>query len=90
MQVVTISKARRFLNEGGHHYTQDSILQSELRILKTLNFHVTDPSTLVYIETILEILGKLAKQIKFLEILGKLAKQIKFPYHIAHFLAHLT
>ena len=71
MQVVTISKARRFLNEGGHHYTQDSILQSELRILKTLNFHVTDPSTLVYIETILEILGKLARQIKFL-------------YHIAH------
>jgi hypothetical protein len=58
-----------------------------MRILKTLNFHVTDPSTLVYIETILEILGKLAKQIKFLEILGKLAKQIKFPYHIAHFLA---
>lgn len=56
-RVVTISKARRFLNEGGHHYTQDSILHSELRILKTLNFRVTDPSTLVYIETILEILG---------------------------------
>lgn len=56
-KVVTASKARRFLNEGGHRYTQESILQSELRILKTLDFQVTTPSTLVYIETILEILG---------------------------------
>ncbi|XP_071144761.1 cyclin N-terminal domain-containing protein 1-like isoform X1 [Mytilus edulis] len=56
-KVVTASKARRFLNEGGHRYTQESILQSELRILKTLDFQVTIPSTLVYIETILEILG---------------------------------
>ncbi|OWF56034.1 cyclin N-terminal domain-containing protein 1-like isoform X2 [Mizuhopecten yessoensis] len=57
-KVVSASKARRFLRDYcGHRYTADGILQSELRVLKTLNYNVTVPSTLTYIETLLEILG---------------------------------
>ncbi|XP_060068561.1 cyclin N-terminal domain-containing protein 1-like [Ylistrum balloti] len=57
-KVVSALKARRFLRDCcGHRYTADGILQSELRVLKTLNYNVTIPSTLTYIETLLEILG---------------------------------
>ena len=57
LQVVTARKAWNVLNEFGHRYTNDSILQSELRVLRTLNYKVMLPSPLLYIETLLEILG---------------------------------
>ncbi|XP_033764102.1 cyclin N-terminal domain-containing protein 1-like isoform X3 [Pecten maximus] len=57
-KIISASKARRFLRDHcGHRYAADGILQSELRVLKTLNYNVTVPSTLTYIETLLEILG---------------------------------
>ncbi|KAI0227109.1 Cyclin N-terminal domain-containing protein 1 [Lamellibrachia satsuma] len=56
-KVVTARKAWNTLNEFGHRYTNDSILQSELRVLKTLDYKVMLPSPLLYIETLLEILG---------------------------------
>lgn len=55
-----MSRAKRFLLELGHNYTSNSILQSELRILKTLSFHVALLSPLDYVETILQVLGVLA------------------------------
>lgn len=56
--IISASKARRFLRDHcGHRYAAEGILQSELRVLKTLNYNVTVPSTLTYIETLLEILG---------------------------------
>lgn len=59
LQVVTARKAWNTLNEFGHRYTNDSILQSELRVLKTLDYKVMLPSPLLYIETLLEILGNI-------------------------------
>lgn len=56
-QVVSINRAKRFLCECGYRYASESLLQSELRVLKTLKFQVTEPSPIVYIETLLEILG---------------------------------
>lgn len=59
-QVVSINRAKRFLRDCGYHYASESLLQSELRVLKTLKFQVTEPTPIVYIETMLEILGNLA------------------------------
>ncbi|KAL5015346.1 hypothetical protein ScPMuIL_009616 [Solemya velum] len=55
--VISSNRARRYLSDAGHRYTSNSILNSELRILKTLNFEVTVPSILTYLETVLEKLG---------------------------------
>ncbi|XP_060600552.1 cyclin N-terminal domain-containing protein 1-like [Ruditapes philippinarum] len=57
-RILSPNKARRFLFDAGHRYNTESILQSELRILKTLDFCVSRPSPLVYLECILEALGK--------------------------------
>lgn len=59
-QVVSINRAKRFLRDCGYRYASESLLQSELRVLKTLKFQVTEPTPIVYIETMLEILGNLA------------------------------
>ena len=56
-QVVSINRAKRFLQDCGYRYASESLLQSELRVLKTLKFQVTEPTPIVYIETMLEILG---------------------------------
>nr|XP_011444421.2 cyclin N-terminal domain-containing protein 1 isoform X1 [Crassostrea gigas]XP_034335869.1 cyclin N-terminal domain-containing protein 1 isoform X1 [Crassostrea gigas] len=56
-QVVSINRAKRFLRDCGYRYASESLLQSELRVLKTLKFQVTEPTPIVYIETMLEILG---------------------------------
>ena len=58
-QILSPNKARKYLLETGHRYSTESILQSELRILKTLHFCVSVPSPLVYLETLLEALGKI-------------------------------
>ena len=52
-----MSKAKRFLLEMGQNYTANSILQSELRVLKTLDFQVAILTPLDYVETILQVLG---------------------------------
>ncbi|KAK3104538.1 hypothetical protein FSP39_004544 [Pinctada imbricata] len=56
-RVVSVARAKKYLLELGHRYASESILQSEIRILKTLDFNVSPASTLVYVETILEVLG---------------------------------
>ena len=43
----------------GHVYSCESVLQSEIRVMKTLKFRVNTGHPLLYIETILEILGKI-------------------------------
>ncbi|XP_046564584.1 cyclin N-terminal domain-containing protein 1-like isoform X1 [Haliotis rubra] len=56
-RIISVNRARRFLCELGHNYTAGSILQSELRILKTLEFKLAVLSPLQYVETLLEIIG---------------------------------
>jgi len=41
----------------GHKYSVQSIIQSELRVLKTLNYRLMICTPLVYVETLLAVLG---------------------------------
>lgn len=56
-KVVTVALARRFLLTLGHNYAPKSILQSEIRVLKTLGFRVTFESPLDYVEMLLQVLA---------------------------------
>lgn len=56
-KLVTPTKGQRFLNSIGHCYTLGSMVKSELRILKTLDYHILITTPLTFLETILEILG---------------------------------
>ncbi|CAB4022826.1 Hypothetical predicted protein, partial [Paramuricea clavata] len=64
---LTGSKVRRYLSSLNHHFSNNSILKSELRILKTLDHCLPVYSPLTYVETVLEILGfNAGTQVKFL------------------------
>ncbi|CAG5127741.1 unnamed protein product [Candidula unifasciata] len=56
-EVITVKRARRCLLDAGYSYSCESILQSEMRVLKTLAFKVSRTSSLDFIEILLEILG---------------------------------
>lgn len=58
-QVIINSQIRNFLSEFDLNYSTESILQSEIRILKTLNYEVSTASPVTSLEIILEILGEL-------------------------------
>lgn len=51
--LVTLSRARSFLTSCGFRYATISIIQSEIRVLKTLNYHVHYPTPLEYVEVLL-------------------------------------
>ena len=56
-KIVGIDKARSFLSNCGFCYAANSLVQSEIRVLKTLDFRVHTPTPLDYVEVILETLG---------------------------------
>ncbi|KAK2159479.1 hypothetical protein LSH36_152g04050 [Paralvinella palmiformis] len=56
-KIVSTGTVRKVLSSLGHNYSSDSILQSEIRVLKTVNYHVMTTSPLIYLETLLEIMG---------------------------------
>lgn len=56
-KIVSIDRARQFLSQCGFQFTANSLTQSEIRVLKTLDFQVHKPTLLDHIEIILEILG---------------------------------
>ncbi|XP_046841186.1 cyclin N-terminal domain-containing protein 1-like [Xenia sp. Carnegie-2017] len=56
-KVVTTSKIRRYLDSLNRHFSNNSIMKSELRVLKTLGHSLPIYSPLSFLETILEILG---------------------------------
>ena len=64
-QAITPRTGQRFLNSIGHCYTLGSIVKSELRILKTLDYHILITTPLTFLETILEILGKWRRTVIF-------------------------
>ena len=57
-KALTPGRVKDFLSSEGHLYSNNAILQSEIRVLNTLSFSVQVTSPLVYIETLLETLGK--------------------------------
>lgn len=56
-KVIINSKIRNLLAEFGHNYSKESILQSEIRVLKTLHYELSISSPIIYLEIILELLG---------------------------------
>jgi hypothetical protein len=51
--LVTLNRARTFLTSCGFRYAATSIVQSEIRVLKTLEYRVHHPTALEYIEVLL-------------------------------------
>lgn len=51
--LVTLNRARSFLTSCGFRYAATSIVQSEVRVLKTLEYKVHQPTPLEYIEVLL-------------------------------------
>ncbi len=51
--LVTLNRARSFLTSCGFRYASTSIVQSEIRVLKTLEYRVHQPTPLEYIEVLL-------------------------------------
>ncbi|XP_065054480.1 cyclin N-terminal domain-containing protein 1-like isoform X2 [Rhopilema esculentum] len=56
-KALSPSKAKRILASLGYHYTTASVIKSEIRLLKTLEFRISVPTPLVFLETLLEVLG---------------------------------
>ena len=55
--IVSIGKAKRFLTASGYRYATASIVQSEVRVLKTLSFQVHLPTPVEYLEGLLGALS---------------------------------
>lgn len=51
--LVTLNRAKSFLTSCGFRYAPTSIVQSEIRVLKTLQYQVHQPTPLEYIEVLL-------------------------------------
>ncbi|XP_035828337.1 cyclin N-terminal domain-containing protein 1 [Aplysia californica] len=58
LQVITVKRVRRCLLDAGYSYSCESILQSEMRVLKTLSYQVSKVTCVDFVEIILEILGR--------------------------------
>ncbi|NXP96434.1 CNTD1 protein, partial [Passerina amoena] len=54
---VTSDTALTFLQSIKHSYTKQELLESELAVLNTLQFHVNVSTPLAYVELLLEVLG---------------------------------
>lgn len=51
--LVTLNRARSFLTSCGFRYAATSIVQSEIRVLKTLEYKVHQPTPLEFVEVLL-------------------------------------
>uniref|UniRef100_A0A8C9RF43 Cyclin N-terminal domain-containing protein n=1 Tax=Scleropages formosus TaxID=113540 RepID=A0A8C9RF43_SCLFO len=53
---LSVSMAVAFLKSVGHSCSKGTLLESELLVLKTLDFSINFPNPLMYVETLLEVL----------------------------------
>lgn len=58
-QIISNITVLNFLQALGYLYTKEELLESELDILKSLNFQINLPTPLAYVEMLLEVLGNL-------------------------------
>ncbi|XP_038609494.1 cyclin N-terminal domain-containing protein 1 [Tachyglossus aculeatus] len=56
-KIVSNVTILNFLQDLGSPYSKEELLESELAVLKALNFQVNLPTPLAYVETLLEVLG---------------------------------
>nr|BAB24728.1 unnamed protein product [Mus musculus] len=56
-KIVSNITVLNFLQALGYVHTKEELLESELDILKSLNFEINLPTPLAYVEMLLEVLG---------------------------------
>lgn len=56
-QIISNVTVLNFLQALGHLHTKEELLESELDVLKSLNFQINLPTPLAYVEMLLEVLG---------------------------------
>ena len=79
-KIVSINKARSFLSSCGFRYACNSLVQSEIRVLKTLDFRVHNPTPLEYVEVLLETLGYNNPSVKVKQLHGICLKVLDVFY----------
>lgn len=58
-QIISNVTVLNFLQALGYLHTKEELLESELDVLKSLNFQINLPTPLAYVEMLLEVLGTL-------------------------------
>lgn len=53
----------RFLQAVNYPSSKEQLLDSEILILKTLDFNLNVPNPVMYVETLLEVLGKIISSV---------------------------
>ncbi|XP_004390393.1 cyclin N-terminal domain-containing protein 1 [Trichechus manatus latirostris] len=56
-KIIGNATVLNFLQALGYQYTKEELLESELDVLKSLNFQINLPTPLAYVEMLLEVLG---------------------------------
>ncbi|XP_032019619.1 cyclin N-terminal domain-containing protein 1 isoform X1 [Hylobates moloch] len=56
-KIISNITVLNFLQALGYLHTKEELLESELDVLKSLNFQINLPTPLAYVETLLEVLG---------------------------------
>ena len=78
--IVSIGKAKRFLTASGYRYATSSIVQSEVRVLKTLCFQVHLPTPVEYLEGLLGALSHNNKTLPVKQLHGIALKVLDVSY----------
>ena len=86
--IVSIGKAKRFLTAAGYRYATASIVQSEVRVLKTLSFQVHLPTPVEYLEGLLSALSHNNKEIPVKQLHGIAFKVLDVTYICRQSIVH--
>lgn len=80
-KIVGIAKARSFMTRCGFRYAASSLVQSEIRVLKTIQYRVHGPTPLDYVELITEIVGGETDAVPVRQLHGVALKVLDIFYH---------
>ena len=78
--IVSLGRAKAFLTSCGFRYATASIVQSEVRVLKTLDFKVHYPTPVEFLEALLGALGHNDKNIRVKQLHGIALKVLDVFY----------
>uniref|UniRef100_UPI00358EB2CD cyclin N-terminal domain-containing protein 1 n=1 Tax=Myxine glutinosa TaxID=7769 RepID=UPI00358EB2CD len=79
-KIVTLSAAERFLKKAGHPRNPKQLLESELSVLKMVDFKIGVNNPLVYLEVLLEVLGNNDDKIRVDKLHASSVKVLDFIY----------